>query len=166
MTPQQLVNFIRNDCSAELSQSLSSGAAWELVAEAIICQALFRATKKQPTRQFRFPGSTLNADFAFSEGHVLHIVELKVESAQHAGLFAGTSFAAAREADRAKLEQFNTALLNQPSSAVVPQHVPFTVVKIQVFIGYSVPGKARIGTMTNWTDSGGGHIRFGADLVV
>jgi len=165
MTPRLLVNFIRDNCSEELARSITGGASWELIAENIICQAIFKVTKKLPTRQFPYPGSTKTADFAFTDDTVLHVVELKVESAHEVGKFAGNSFAADKSADKAKLETFNATVLNQPTSADVPQHVPFTVVKIQVFIGYSGPGKASIGTMTNWTDSGDGLIRYGANLV-
>lgn len=173
MTPLALLQALNN---ANFVFAIQQGAAWELIAENMIVQEIFNATGVRATRQYNYPGGgNSTCDFAFAEGTLMNVVELKVESAVNAGQFSGVSFVAARANDYAKLLGFNVGALNAPLMGVMRtgplsvaitmrQHVPFVVNKMQVFVAYSGGGRASVGGMAV-SQNYPGPVTVGVDVV-
>ena len=92
--------------AAKFAQHIATGAAWEISAQTDIASAL---TEQKGTsgREMKYPDSQQAVDLAFALNGRIYLVELKVESAQNAGDFAGKSMNAAFTADKNKLAGFD-----------------------------------------------------------
>jgi hypothetical protein len=168
MAPDEFVRMLGRHPNI-FTSSIASGASWELIAEHKICEIIQQETGIVAVRQVRYPNSRETSDFAFAQGTLMHLFELKVESANTAGTFAGKSAAQAKMDDMEKLAKFDVDAFNEPSGEAVEmeiegvskivirtlQHEPFTVKKMFVMIAYSVNGREAVRTMmSDWVNVG------------
>ncbi|MGQ9425598.1 hypothetical protein ACXYTJ_08015 [Gilvimarinus sp. F26214L] len=93
------------DMEEKVVAAIQSGAQWEVWLQVEIFGALIR-NFGCGGREIRRDGARAT-DLAFTHDSTVHMVELKVESAHHAGQFAGVSLSDAVDADVEKLRRLN-----------------------------------------------------------
>ena len=118
-------------CVRMFSSAVSTGAQWEVAAQVFISMKLMEGYGVMG-REIKYPNSNKKAvDLAFQYKEVNYAVEIKVESANDAGKFAGVSLQSALSEDAEKLKNFN-----MPGA-----------VKWVVCVAYSSASKAKLRTM-------------------
>jgi hypothetical protein len=94
-------------CVGMFSSAVSTGAQWEIAAQVFISMKLMEGYGVMG-REIKYPNSNKKAvDLAFQYNQVNYAVEIKVESANEAGKFAGVSLKSALAEDSEKLKTFN-----------------------------------------------------------
>ncbi|HET7868479.1 MAG TPA: hypothetical protein VFL86_29045 [Burkholderiaceae bacterium] len=93
----------------QFSKAVGTGAQWEIFAQSIIADHLKANGQGGAAREIKYPGSAKKSvDIAFGWKGACYLVELKVESATNAGVFAGETLKDAITADKIKLAAFDT----------------------------------------------------------
>jgi hypothetical protein len=130
MNEREFLNLILH-CTKAYSSAVQTGAQWEIAAQVFISMEL-QKMYGVIGREIKYPDSDRKAvDLCFQINQVTYAVEIKVESANTAGQFAGVSLNAALNEDTEKIRNFN-----------LPGAIKWVVV-----IAYSGAAKANLRTM-------------------
>ncbi|MBB3639809.1 hypothetical protein [Variovorax atrisoli] len=127
MTPTELLNAL-TPLAARLASYISTGAQYEVTAQAEMALQIL-AHFNVMGREIPYPGSQKTCDLAYVHQGEQYWVELKVESAHHAGTYAGKpSMDAAIMSDITKLRTL----------------APAGSKRWMIVVAYSVEGRARL----------------------
>lgn len=105
MDPDDFMKIVMSKAE-EFRLAIQTGAQWEIAAQNAIADAL-RNRGYAIAREVKYPGTQQSVDLAFQADGRLYLVELKVESAQRATLFAGLPLRRAFNEDKDKLAGFD-----------------------------------------------------------
>lgn len=130
MNEKDFLNVVLQ-CAKMFASAIETGAQWEIAAQVFISMKLKQGFGVMG-REIKYPESERTAvDLAFSYNETVYAVEIKVESANTAGKFAGVSLDKALSDDAEKIKNFN-----------LPGAVKWVVI-----VAYSVDSKARLRTL-------------------
>lgn len=106
MNEKDFLNVVLQASNLYVS-AISTGAQWEVAAQVFIAMKLQQGYGVMG-REIKYPDSNKKAvDIAFQYNQINYAVELKVESANEAGKFAGVSLKSALSEDAEKIKNFN-----------------------------------------------------------
>ncbi|MGQ3213024.1 MAG: hypothetical protein ACT6U0_08690 [Shinella sp.] len=164
MTPAQFLDKIISKCFSEFKQHIQTGAQWEISAQTTISNNMFSTYQMLPVRELHYKNfcqdveSNDACDLVITDPDdktQLIWLELKVESAQNSGQFAGKSLAAITNLNSSNNDW--SKLKKLPDNFVVPfmeggvlsSSAPFTNHRWLMAVAYSSAARSHLLALPN-----------------